>query len=110
MKNETPPAHRSFNPPISIGAAALIAVFALTSVEALADQPPATRVATVSLTGLDLSTPEGARLAYERIKTTVKRLCFQILYNECLVDTLADTVRRINSPTVASLEKWHAKR
>jgi UrcA family protein len=120
MKNETPPAHRSFNPLISIGAAALIAVFALTSVEALADQPPATRVATVSLTGLDLSTPEGARLAYERIKTTVKRLCFQlsdsrkiddqILYNECLVDTLADTVRRINSPTVASLEKWHAKR
>jgi UrcA family protein len=114
MKNETQPTHRSFNP-LSIRAAALVALFALTSAVALAHQPPATRVAKVSLTDLDLSTPEGARAAYERIKTTAKRLCFQladprkvddrVLYNECLIETLADTVRRINAPTVAALEK-----
>jgi UrcA family protein len=114
MKNETRPAHRSFSP-LSIRAAALVALFALTSAVALADQPPATRIAKVSLADLDLSTPEGARAAYERIKTTAKHLCFQlsdprkvddqVLHKACLVETLADIVRRINAPTVAALEK-----
>lgn len=106
MKNETQPVHRSFSP-IAIRAAALVVLFALTSAVALADQPPATAVAKVSLLGLDLSTLEGARAAHERIKATVKRLCFQlsdprkvddqVLYNACLIETLADTVRRINA-------------
>lgn len=114
MKIETQPAQRLFSP-LSFRAAALVALFALTSAVALAHQPPATRVAKVSLTDLDLSTPEGARAAYERIKTTAKHLCFQlsdsrkvddqVLYKECLVETLADIVRRINAPTVAALEK-----
>jgi UrcA family protein len=113
MNNETQAARRSFNPLISIRAAALVALFALTSGIALADHPPVTRVAKVSLTGLDLSTPEGARAAFERIKTAAKHLCFQlsdarkvddqVLYNACLIETLADTVRRINTPTVAAL-------
>jgi UrcA family protein len=115
MKKETRPAGRSFSPLISIGAAALLALFALTTGVALADQPPATRVAKVSLTGLDLSTHEGARAAYERIKSIAQHLCFQlsdprkvddqVLYNACLIETVADTVRRINAPTVAALEK-----
>ena len=115
MNKETRPAGRSFSPLISIRAAALVAVFALTSGVALADQPPATRTAKVSLTGLDLSTPEGAHAAYERIKATAQHLCFQlsdpakiddrVLYNACLIETVADTVRRINAPTVAALEK-----
>ncbi len=114
MKNETQPAHRSFIP-LSIRAATLVALFGLTSAVALADQPPATRVAKISLAGLDLSTPEGARAAYQRIKTAAQHLCFklsddrkvddQVLYNACLVETLADTVRRINAPAVAALEK-----
>jgi UrcA family protein len=113
MNNETRAVRRSFSPLISIRAAALVALFALTSGVALADQPPATRVAKVSFTGLDLSTPEGARAAFERIKTTAKHLCFQlsdprkvddqVLYNACFFETLADTVRRINTPTVAAL-------
>jgi UrcA family protein len=113
MNNETLAARRSYGPLISITAAALVALFALTSGVALADQPPATRVAKVSLTGLDLSTPEGARAAFERIKTAAKHLCFQlsdsrqvddqVLYNACLMETVADTVRRINTPTVAAL-------
>jgi UrcA family protein len=114
MKNQTQPAPRSLNAP-SISAVALVALFALTSAVALAYQPSDTRVAKVSLTDLDLSTPEGARAAYERIKTTAKHLCFQlsdprkvddrVLFRACLIETLANTVRRINAPTVAALEK-----
>jgi len=98
-------------------ASVLVALFTFASV-AFADQPPtpaATRVAKVSLAGLDLSTPEGARTAYERIKTTAERLCvqlsdprkidFQAVYNVCVVETLADAVRRINVPALAALQK-----
>ena len=94
--------------------AALVAMFALASVVALADQPPApvTRVAKVSLGGLDLSTPAGARIAYERIKTVAERLCFQLTddpyretYEACVHETLANALRRVNAPTVAALEK-----
>jgi UrcA family protein len=115
MNTKTQLAVRSISPLISIRAVALVALFALTSAAALADQPPAFKVAKVSLAGLDLSTPEGARVAYERIKTTAERLCFQMsdprkidyqaVYNLCVNETLADTVRRINAPTLAALEK-----
>jgi UrcA family protein len=115
MNTKTQLALRSISPLISIRAVALVALFAFTSDAALADQPPATRIAKVSLAGLDLSTLKGARIAYERIKTTAERLCFQLsdprkiddqaVYNVCVSETLADTVRRMNSPTVAALEK-----
>ena len=115
MNTKTQPGVCSISPVISIRAAALVALFALISAAALADQPAATKVAKLSLAGLDLSTSEGARAAYERIKTTAERLCFQLsdtrkidyqaVYNVCVTETLADTVRRINAPTVAALEK-----
>jgi UrcA family protein len=118
MNTKTQLTVRSISPLISIRAVALVALvalFAFTSDAALADQPPATRIAKVSLAGLDLSTLKGARIAYERIKTTAERLCFQLadprkidyqaVYNVCVNEALADTVRRINSPTVAALEK-----
>jgi UrcA family protein len=114
MENGNPSAHRSSEPRVSIRAAALVALFVLTS-SALADKTPAMRVAKVSLAGLDLSTPVGARAAYERIKTAAQSLCFQLsdsrriddhaLYDACFVETVADTVRRIHAPTVAALEK-----
>ena len=94
--------------------AALVAMFALASGVALADQPPApvSRVAKVSLAGLDLSTPEGARAAFERLKTIAERLCFQVgddpyreFYEACVRETLANAVRRIGAPTHAALEK-----
>ena len=112
MNTETQLTARSISPLISIRAAALVALFAFTSAAALADQPPATRVATVSLAGLDLSTPEGKRAAYERIRSVVERLCFQLwddphreIYDACVHESLADGVRRINAPTIAALEK-----
>jgi UrcA family protein len=94
--------------------AALVAMFALASALALADQPPApaTRVAKVSLGGLDLSTPAGARIAYDRIRTVAERLCFQVeddpyreIYEACVRETLANALRQINAPTVAALQK-----
>ena len=117
MNTKTHLAARPMSPPIAFRAAALGTLFTLASVAAFADQPPApaaaTRAAKVSLAGLDLSTSEGAHTAYERIKATAERLCFQLsdprkidyraVYNVCVNDTLVDTVRRLNAPTLAAL-------
>ncbi len=117
MNTKTHLAVRPISPQIAFRAAAFGALFTFACVAAFADQPPApasaTRAAKVSLAGLDLSTPEGAHTAYERIKTATERLCFQLsdprkvddraVYNACVIDSLADTVRRINAPTLAAL-------
>jgi len=117
MSTKTHRAARPISPQIVFRSAALGALFALASVAAFADQPPApaaaTRAAKVSLAGLDLSTPAGARAAYERIKTTAEHLCFQLsdprkiddraAYFACVTDTLADTVRHLNAPTLVAL-------
>jgi UrcA family protein len=119
MNTKTHLAARPINPQIAFRAAALGALFTLASVAAFADQPPArvtaTHAAKVSLSGVNLSTPEGAHTAYERIKTTAERLCFQLsdsrdidsqsVYTACVIDTLTDTVRRINAPTLAALAR-----
>jgi UrcA family protein len=115
MKIGTQSAHRSIELFISVRATALVFLFVLTSAAALADKPPVTRVAKVSLTGLDLSTPEGAHAAYERIKAIAKTLCFQLsdsrkiddhaLYGECFTETVGDAMQRLHSPTVAAVEK-----
>lgn len=96
----------------AIRAAALVALCVLAPIVALSDQPPATRVAKVSLGGLDLSSAAGSRAAYERIKTVAERLCFQVendpfreIYARCVRETLTAAIRRINAPTVAALEK-----
>jgi UrcA family protein len=102
---------RSFSSLVSIRVA-LVALFALTSAVALADPRPANKIAKVSLAGLDLSTPQGARVAYERIKTVAERLCSQVendpfreIYVRCARETLTDAIRKLNAPTVAALEK-----
>ena len=119
MNTETQLPRRLVSPQTSIRAGAFVTLLALASAAAVADQPagpaPATRVAKVSLAGLDLSTPEGARAARDRLKIVAQRLCFQLadprkidfqaVYTACVVDTMADTVRRINAPTLAALEK-----
>jgi UrcA family protein len=119
MNTETHLLRRSISPPTSIRAAALAALFTLAPVAAFADPPPVpapdTRVAKVSLAGLDLSTPEGARAARDRLKIVAERLClelgddrkidFQAVYFACVHEALADAVRRINAPTLAALDK-----
>ena len=109
MNIETQSSRRSVNPQTAaFRTVALAALCALASATACADPPAAraadTRVAKVSLAGLDFATPEGARAAFERIKATAEQLClqlgddrmidFQAAYNGCVVDTLADTIRR----------------
>jgi UrcA family protein len=96
----------------AIRAAALVALCAIAPAVTLADQPPATQVAKVSLSGLDLATAEGSRAAYARLKTAAERLCFRVesdpfreIYERCVRETLADVIRRINAPTLATLEK-----
>jgi UrcA family protein len=104
-----------FNRHTAIRVAALAALCALASVASA--EPPAapaaeTRVAKVSLAGLDLSTPAGARAARTRLKKMAQRLCRQfgddlrasnrVTMNACVRETLADAVRQMNSPVVAA--------
>ena len=71
MNTAMPLAVRSISPQTALRAAALATLFSFASVAVFADQPwapaAATRAAKVSLSGLDLSTAEGAHIAYERI-------------------------------------------
>jgi UrcA family protein len=103
------------SPRSAIRAAVLVALFALAPAAAFADlpaAPAATRVAKVSLVGLDLSTAEGARAAYERLKTVAERLCFLVgddpyreVYDACVRETLANAVRRMNTPALAAAQE-----
>ena len=113
MNIETQLARRSISRSDSIRVA-LVVMFALASAVALADQPPApvTRVAKVSLADLDLSTPEGARVAYERIKTTAKHLCskpsdspFWQTYDACVQEALSNAIRRMHTAALAAVQK-----
>jgi UrcA family protein len=64
-----------------------------------------TRSAKVSLAGLDLSTPDGARAARERLRGTARRLCAQVAddldlshhsnFVACMEETLAAALRRV---------------
>jgi UrcA family protein len=69
----------------NIRTTALFALGVLASAAAVAgpqtDTAPVTRSAKVSLAGIDLSTPEGARTARERLRETARRLCTQVADN-----------------------------
>lgn len=68
------------------------------------DTAPVTRSAKVSLAGLDLSTPDGARAARERLRGTARRLCAQVAddldlshqpnFIACVDETLAAALRQ----------------
>jgi UrcA family protein len=117
MNTETRLPHRSFSP--LAGTIAMIVLFGLAPAAAFADPPAApvvaTRSAKVSLADLDLSTPAGARVAYERIRRLAERLCddredpwsryHAATYNACVRETVADAVRQIQTPALAALEK-----
>jgi UrcA family protein len=86
---------------------ALLALCVLASVAEAAptsDTTPVTRSAKVSLAGLDLSTPDGARAAREQLRGTARRLCAQIAdgldlshqsnFVACVDETLAAALRQ----------------
>jgi UrcA family protein len=90
------------------GTAILMALFAVVPVATSADQSvastPDTRIATVSLVDLDLSTPEGMRAARDRLDTMARRVCAKLVpegshqptFVACVDDTLAGALRQVN--------------
>ncbi|HWS62679.1 MAG TPA: UrcA family protein [Steroidobacteraceae bacterium] len=102
---------RSGDPRPAARTAILIALFAIAPFAAIADQhaatAPDTRVADVPLADLDLSTPEGMRVASERLHTMAQRVCSQPADNRglssqpnfvaCVDGTLAVALRQINA-------------
>jgi UrcA family protein len=95
---------------------ALLALCALASDVTVAgsktDTAPVTRSATVSLADLDLSMPEGARAARERLRQTARHLCNRVAdeldlshqanYVTCVEETLAAALRKVNEPAATS--------
>jgi UrcA family protein len=87
---------------------ALLALCALASAAVAApptDTAPVTRSAQVSLAGLDISTPEGARAARDRLRATARRLCTWVAddldlshqpnFVACVDETLAAALRKV---------------
>jgi UrcA family protein len=86
---------------------ALLALCVLASAAEAAptsDTAPVTRSAKVSLAGIDLSTPDGALAARERLRGTARRLCAQVAddldlshqsnFVACVDETLAAALRQ----------------
>src|SRR6266404_600696 len=115
---------RRFTPQIAIRTTALMALLALAPVAAMADGHQAavleTRVAKVSLADVDLSTPEGRRVAYDRLRKTARRLCGQIedmrslahqpAYVKCVDEALANALQQVKAPALAAVEKSRPER
>lgn len=101
---------------IAVRTAALMVLLALAPAAAMADshQPAVldTRVVKVSLADVDLSTPAGRRVAYDRLRETARRLCGQMedllsiahqpVYVKCVDEALADALRQIKGPVLAA--------
>jgi UrcA family protein len=100
----------------NIRTTALLALCALASASAVAGSQtgaaPVTRTAKVSLADLDLSTPEGARAALQRLHQTARRLCAQVAdsldlshqpnFVKCVDDTLAAALKKAQGLDAAS--------
>jgi len=109
MTSKTHPSHPLRRPHASLRTLIFIALIAMAPVAANADQhaatAPLTRVADVSLADLDLSTPEGMRVARERLHTMAQRICAgpdnrglssQPHFVACVDSTVASALRGIS--------------
>jgi len=100
-------------------AVGMVALLSLASVVAACADPPAIAAAAiqsakVSLADLDLTTPAGARVAYERIRRVAERLCddredawsryHAASYNACVRETVADAVHQIHVDALLALD------
>jgi UrcA family protein len=89
----------------------ILGVFCLTALGAVgavapAQTPPPSALK-VSLTGLDLSTPEGVHAAQERVRLAARRVCAKVAnsadmqrqldYITCIDDAMAPVVARIEA-------------
>jgi UrcA family protein len=102
----------NFTTPHTVRAAVMIALCMLASAGAMAQttaiNPAESRSKTVSLAGLDLSTPEGVDAARDRLHQTARHLCSQLAgaddlwhqpnYVKCVDDATANAVQQLSNP------------
>jgi UrcA family protein len=103
---------------IAAGAAVLTALQSIGTAGAPSQQPASPvldkRVAVVSLADLDISTPQGAQAARDRLQQTARRLCSQLQdsrdlghqphFVACVDRAMASTLRQIRGPAVAAVD------
>ena len=98
-----------------IGITTLLALCVIGSADALAGaevDASVARSSKVSIAGLDLSTPQGARIARERLRQTARKLCAQVAdeldlshhanYLACVDDTVAAALKQVQEGASAS--------
>jgi UrcA family protein len=102
----------------------LAATLCALSGQASADPARSTRSlepsATVHLADLNLASPEGARVAYARIRSAAQQVCgtsFSLWdanrwssWRECYRTTIEATINRIDSPTLTALHRLTGKK
>ena len=100
-----------------------IGLSAITPLVAFADPPtaapPRTLDSKVSLSDLDLSTPEGVRAAHKRLERKAEYLCRQLgdsvsttyrwTHAACVQATLADALQRLNVPALVATDRPQAQ-
>jgi UrcA family protein len=105
-----------------VGTIMLLALCVIGSADALAGaeiDASVARSAKVSIAGLDLSTPQGARAARERLRQTARKLCDQVAdeldlsrhanYLACVEDTVAAALKKVQEGASASGTPVQAK-
>jgi UrcA family protein len=114
MKTATQPTFFSSLKPI-IGATTILALCVIGSADALAGSEvdaSVTRSAKVSIAGLELSTPQGARAARERVRQTARQLCAQVAdeldlshhanYLACVDESVAKAMQQVAPPSIVA--------
>ena len=117
-------AQRRLRPSLrAVVATACIGLSAIAPVVAFADAPtaapPRTLESRVSLSDLDLSTPEGVRAANKRLRQKAEYLCRQLgdsvrtsyrwTHAACVQATLADAIERLNVPALVATDRRQAQ-
>ena len=116
MNAQTPLRHPSSK---AVFTTACIALTAVAPLAAFADpptaMPPRTLESKVSLSDLDLLTPEGVRAAHKRLRGKAEFLCRQLedsvtttfrwTYAACVQQTLANAIRQLNAAALAAADR-----
>jgi UrcA family protein len=102
----------------------ILVLTAMLPAAALADQPPTpaseARTARVALGDLDLSNPEGVRVARDRLQEAARRLCVRLTESRdvgrqwhlraCINEAFADAWRQLSAPKLAAVPNSAASR
>ena len=122
MNTPTNPLRR-VNRQIALRAVVLMALLAIAPLAVMADERGPvldTRVAKVSLAGLDLATPDGMAAARDRLRETALLLCAQVAdtrsiawhanFVRCVDETFAKAMQKVKGPALAAVEKSRSAR